>query len=60
MDVSLDLATLLVLGGDEPLTRRAELLDQANVPKDEAGLGGEVADELLLGRAHRVAGGHDH
>ena len=47
VDVPFDLASLFVLRGDQPLTRRAELLDQANVAQDEARLGREVFHQLV-------------
>ena len=43
---------------DQPPLRRAELLDETNVPKDQAGLRREVADQAFLRGVHRVVGGH--
>ena len=47
-----------VLRRDQPSLRRAELLDETDVPKDQSGLRGEVADQAFLRRVHRVVGGH--
>ena len=58
MQVAFELAAFLVLRGDQALARRAELLDQPHVAEHEARLGREVADQPLLRRVHRVAGGH--
>ncbi len=58
MDVPFELASLLVLGGDEPLSRRAQLLDQADVPQHRACLRGEVAHEPLPRRIERIVRRH--
>ncbi len=58
VDVAFEPAALGVLRGDEPAARRAELLDQPHVAEHEARLPGQVADQLLLGRVHRVVRVH--
>ena len=65
VNVALELAALLVLRGHEALLRalqilepRTKVLGQADVPQDEAGLRGEVGDELRLRLVHRVVGRH--
>ena len=58
MEIALELAALFVLGGDEALAGRPELLDQAHVAQYRAGLCGEVAHEALLRRVHRIARRH--
>jgi hypothetical protein len=56
--VALQATALLVLGGHQTLARSPDLLDQPGVAKDQAGLGGQVGQELLgdarggLGRRH--------
>jgi hypothetical protein len=61
VEVPLELPALFVLRGDQPLARRAELLDRVQqvlgeprVPHHEPGLRGQVADQLLLGRRERL------
>ena len=61
MDVGLDAAPLGVLGGDEApaggtkvLQPCKQLLGEADVSKDQSCLGGEVRDELVLGRGERL------
>ena len=56
VDVALQLPALLILGGNDPLTRSSNLLDQPNVAQDQTRLGGDVGEELVLGRGHRITG----
>ena len=63
MDVALDPAALGVLGGDDALPGGSkllqsgqELLGEADVSKHQSGLGGEVGDELVLGRGEGLSG----
>jgi hypothetical protein len=50
VQVALEASSLRVLGGDQPLTGGAEILDQPGVREHEPGLAGQVGDELLLDR----------
>ncbi len=61
VEVALDLATLLVLGLDQPAARRPELIDtllqlrgKPGVAEDEAGLRREIFHELVLGGRKRL------
>ena len=58
MEVPLDLPTLLVLRGDETLPRRAQLLDQADVPEHGSRLRCQVVHQLLSARIERVVRRH--
>ncbi len=58
VDVAFELPALVVLGGDEPLPGRAELLDQPHAPKDQPRLRRQIVDQPLLRAVHRVRGGH--
>ena len=65
VDVALELATLLVLGGDQPLLGRLQLGEprlerrgETLVAQHEAGLRREIADEPLLGRVDRIVRWH--
>ena len=60
MDVALDLASLLVLGGDQALTRRLQVLDQRHVAQCEPRLCGQVLDEFLPCRVEPVVRRHLH
>ena len=67
VDVALELAALVVLGGDEALLGGLQVGEsglegggQPLVPQDETRLGREVAHELLLGRIHRIVRRHRH
>ena len=48
VDVAFQPAALLVLGRDQPLSRRTEILDQPEVLQDQSGLRGEVAQQPVL------------
>ena len=48
VDVALQPSPLLVLRRDQPLARRAEVLDQPEVLQDQPGLRGEVGEQLVL------------
>ena len=60
VDVAFELASFLVLRGDQPLAGRAELLDQPHVPQDQARLRREVAHQSLLRRVDRIVRRHRH
>ncbi len=55
MDVALETASLLVLSSDQPLARSAQVLDEPNVPEDEARLGRQVLHKARLGGVDRIA-----
>jgi hypothetical protein len=62
VDVALDSAPLVVLRGDDPQPGGlqlgqpgAELLGEADVAQQQAGLGRQVGHELALGRRERFA-----
>jgi hypothetical protein len=57
VDVALQAAALLVLGGDDALARRPELLNQPDVAQRQAGLGGQVGQQRVLGGGEGLAGG---
>ena len=58
VDVALELAPLSVLGGDEALSRRAQLFDQPNVAEDRAGLRRKIVHEPPPRRIERVVRRH--
>ena len=58
VDVALELAALGVLGCDQALSRRAELLDQTHVAQHRPGLRCEVAHEPLPRWVERIVRRH--
>ncbi len=67
VEVALEAAALLVLGRHEPLTRGPELVEaveqlgrESQVAHHEAGLAGEVFDQLFLGWTELFRSGHAH
>ena len=48
----------MILRRDQPPLRRTQLLDETDVPKDQARLRREVADQAFLRGVHRVVGWH--
>jgi len=56
VDVAFQPPALGVLRGNQPLAGGPEVLEQADVAKDQRGLSGQSQDEPLLRRDHWIAG----
>lgn len=67
VQVAFETAAFLVLSGDQSLARRSQVIEarlqvrcQPDVSEDQAGLAGQVYEQVLLNRRQRLAGALGH